>query len=89
MDYVHCETAALAPNLIFQLVVNPHGTSEMRWQEVSRGHKTLYAFHGSRLDNFHSILHYGLQQHLNKVSISVLSGPKLFVPSSLGHGLSS
>jgi poly[ADP-ribose] polymerase 16 len=72
MEYVHCETAAPAPNLIFQLVGNRRGASEMRWQEVSSGHKTLYAYHGSRLDNFHSILHYGLQQHLNKVSISFI-----------------
>jgi len=66
MKYVHCEMAAPAPNLIFQLVGTPRGTSEMRWQEVTSGNKTLFAFHGSRLDNFHSILHYGLQQHLNK-----------------------
>jgi Poly(ADP-ribose) polymerase catalytic domain. len=72
MKYVHCEMAAPAPNLIFQLVGNPRGTSEMRWQEVISGHKTLFAFHGSRLDNFHSILHYGLQQHLNKVSICLV-----------------
>jgi poly[ADP-ribose] polymerase 16 len=69
MGRVHCETAAPAPNLIFQLVGNPCGTNEMRWREVSGGHKTLYAFHGSRLDNFHSILHYGLHKHFSKVSI--------------------
>ena len=72
MNYVHCEMAAPAPNLIFQLVGNPRGTNEMRWQELTSGHKTLFAFHGSRLDNFHSILHYGLQQHLNKVSICLI-----------------
>ncbi|KAJ4434433.1 hypothetical protein ANN_22995 [Periplaneta americana] len=72
MEYVHCETAAPAPNLIFQLVSDPQGTNEVRWQQVSKGYKTLYAFHGSRLDNFHSILHYGLQKHLNKVCPSTL-----------------
>jgi poly[ADP-ribose] polymerase 16 len=69
MGRVHCEAAAPAPNLIFQLVGNPRGTNEMKWQEVSGGRKTLYAFHGSRLDNFHSILHYGLHKHFSKVSI--------------------
>ncbi|KDR13804.1 hypothetical protein L798_12102, partial [Zootermopsis nevadensis] len=84
MEYVRCETAAPAPNLIFQLVGNPRGTSEMRWQEVSGGHKTLYAFHGSRLDNFHSILHYGLQQHLNKNS---LFGHGIYLSSELSVSL--
>lgn len=84
MGHVHCETAAPAPNLIFQLVGNPSGTNEMRWQEVSGGHKTLYAFHGSRLDNFHSILHYGLQKHLNKNS---LFGHGIYLSSELSVSL--
>jgi hypothetical protein len=29
---------------------------------------TFYAYHGSRLENFHSILHHGLISHLNKVN---------------------
>ena len=67
LQCVHCETAAPPPDLIFQLVRNPVGMDEVRWQNVSKERNTLFAFHGSRLDNFHSILHYGLQQHLNKV----------------------
>lgn len=97
MEYVHCETAAPAPNLIFQLVSNPRGTNEIRWQQVSKGYKTLYAFHGSRLDNFHSILHYGLQQHLNKNSLfghgiylsSELSVSLPYSPMGYGWGRSS
>ncbi|PNF35496.1 Mono [ADP-ribose] polymerase PARP16 [Cryptotermes secundus] len=84
MGCVHCETAAPAPNLIFQLVGNPCGTNEMRWKEVSRGHKTLYAFHGSRLDNFHSILHYGLQKHFSKNS---LFGHGIYLSSELSVSL--
>lgn len=84
MKYVHCEMTAPAPNLIFQLNGNPRGTSELRWQEVSSGHKTLFAFHGSRLDNFHSILHYGLQQHLNKNS---LFGHGIYLSSELSVSL--
>ncbi|KAJ9586546.1 hypothetical protein L9F63_028412, partial [Diploptera punctata] len=66
LECVHCETPAPPPDLIFQLVRSPHSKNEESWQNVSKGHNTLFAFHGSRLDNFHSILHYGLQQHLNK-----------------------
>jgi poly[ADP-ribose] polymerase 16 len=30
---------------------------------------TFYAYHGSRLENFHSILHHGLISHLNKNAV--------------------
>lgn len=37
--------------------------------EKTRGERDVfYAFHGSRLENFHSIIHNGLHCHLNKVS---------------------
>uniref|UniRef100_A0A0E9TQ61 Poly [ADP-ribose] polymerase n=2 Tax=Anguilla anguilla TaxID=7936 RepID=A0A0E9TQ61_ANGAN len=37
--------------------------------EKTRGERDLlYAFHGSRLENFHSIIHNGLHCHLNKAS---------------------
>ena len=29
--------------------------------------KVIFAYHGSRVENFFSILHYGLTGHLNKV----------------------
>lgn len=36
--------------------------------EKTRGERDVfYAFHGSRLENFHSIIHNGLHCHLNKV----------------------
>lgn len=36
----------------------------------TRGEQDLiYAFHGSRLENFHSILHNGLHCHLNRVRL--------------------
>lgn len=55
------------PNLIFQVASAKQSTSEERWRELARGHTTFFAYHGSRLENFHSIIHYGLQQHLCKV----------------------
>ena len=43
--------------------------------------KTYWAFHGSRLDNFYSILNYGLQQHLNKTG---LFGEGIYLCEDLG-----
>ena len=61
------------------LEVNTRGTP--RWLQSVRGRKTQWAFHGSRLDNFHSILHYGLQQHLNKTG---LFGEGIYLCEDLG-----
>lgn len=60
--------AVATPNLIFQVASAKQSVSEERWRELAKGHTTFYAYHGSRLENFHSIIHYGLQQHMCKVS---------------------
>lgn len=39
-----------------------------RFEKMREGRDVFYAFHGSRLENFHSIIHNGLHCHLNKVS---------------------
>merc|ERR1719206_1677145 len=56
-------------------------TTSSRWMTDTREKKTFWAFHGSRLDNFHSILHYGLQQHRTKVS---LFGEGIYLSEDLG-----
>ncbi|MEE6525149.1 hypothetical protein FKM82_024974, partial [Ascaphus truei] len=38
-----------------------------KFQETRGERELMYALHGSRLENFHSILHNGLHCHLNKV----------------------
>jgi len=40
---------------------------DKKFDQLRGDRRVLYAYHGSRLENFHSILHYGLQGHLNKV----------------------
>jgi hypothetical protein len=40
-----------------------HKLLYFRWLAESEESETFHAFHGSRLDNWHSILHHGLQQH--------------------------
>ncbi|XP_065836845.1 protein mono-ADP-ribosyltransferase PARP16-like [Oscarella lobularis] len=40
-----------------------------QFSRLSQTHGTFYAYHGSRVENFHSILRYGLISHLNKNSL--------------------
>lgn len=68
---VSCELAPPRPSLVVRLSYEG-SASERRWQKEEELHGSLYAFHGSRVDNFHSILHHGLQQHLTKVGIMCL-----------------
>ncbi|XP_072258724.1 protein mono-ADP-ribosyltransferase PARP16 [Pyxicephalus adspersus] len=65
-----------------------------KFQETRSERDVIYALHGSRLENFHSILHNGLHCHLNKTSLfgegtyltSDLSLALLYSPH--GHGWS-
>ncbi|XP_044139098.1 protein mono-ADP-ribosyltransferase PARP16 [Bufo gargarizans] len=65
-----------------------------KFQEIRGEMDVMYALHGSRLENFHSILHNGLHCHLNKTSLfgegtyltSDLSLALLYSPH--GHGWS-
>lgn len=56
-----------APNLIFQVASAKQSTTEEKWKSSAKDYSTFYAYHGSRLENFHSIVHYGLQQNMCKV----------------------
>ncbi|XP_053616554.1 protein mono-ADP-ribosyltransferase PARP16 [Plodia interpunctella] len=54
------------PQHIFQVNYSFKSTTEAKWKELSKNHHIFFAFHGNRLENFYTILHFGLQQHLNK-----------------------
>jgi poly [ADP-ribose] polymerase 16 len=56
-----------APNMIFEVVTKNSDLVDGKWANWHHNLGTMNAYHGSRLENFHSILRYGLQQHLNKV----------------------
>lgn len=71
MKRVDSQMPVAAPNLIFRVESSKQSASEEKWRELAKGHSTLYAYHGSRLENFHSIIHYGLQQHMCKVSLQI------------------
>lgn len=53
------------PNYIFEVV--PNEITYANFEEKRQGRELLYAYHGSRFENFHSILHNGLISHMNKV----------------------
>ncbi|XP_062440049.1 protein mono-ADP-ribosyltransferase PARP16 isoform X3 [Rhea pennata] len=82
--------AVPAPDFLFEIVYCEQMNTKFA---ETRGERDLiYAFHGSRLENFHSILHNGLQCHLNKTSLfgegtyltSDLSLALLYSPHGLG-----
>jgi len=63
------------------VVLEVQGPGLASWEERVSSESNLWAFHGSRLDNFHSILNFGLQQHRNKVS---LFGEGIYLARDLG-----
>uniref|UniRef100_T1JDR7 Poly [ADP-ribose] polymerase n=1 Tax=Strigamia maritima TaxID=126957 RepID=T1JDR7_STRMM len=83
------------PTHIFEIIYNQ--TTEEKFQNMKGNKPVLYAYHGSRLENFHSILHNGLQNHLNKNSLfgdgtyvsTELSVCMVYSPSALAWHYSS
>ena len=55
----------IAPRWIFEI---EHTSRNQAWERRKADSSTFYAYHGSRFENFHSILNLGLHQHLNKVN---------------------
>eukprot|EP00094_Tigriopus_californicus_P009580 TCALIF_09236-PA protein Name:"Similar to Parp16 Mono [ADP-ribose] polymerase PARP16 (Rattus norvegicus)" AED:0.08 eAED:0.08 QI:397/0.71/0.87/1/0.85/0.75/8/119/325 len=63
------------PTHIFQV----KNSKSVRWSRTSDT-KTMFAFHGSKVENFHSILSHGLQQHLTK---NALFGQGIYLSTDL------
>ncbi|XP_012735880.1 protein mono-ADP-ribosyltransferase PARP16 [Fundulus heteroclitus] len=82
--------SAPVPDFLFELEYSDHLNS--KFEKMREGRDVFYAFHGSRLENFHSIIHNGLHCHLNKNSVfgegtyltSDLSMAVLYSPHSSG-----
>jgi poly[ADP-ribose] polymerase 16 len=53
------------PDYVFEVRYNDQINA--KFQELRQDYDLIYAFHGSRVENFHSILHNGLHSHMNKV----------------------
>ncbi|XP_051653136.1 protein mono-ADP-ribosyltransferase PARP16 [Pseudopipra pipra] len=83
-------TAVPAPDYLFEVVYCDQMNT--KFAETKGERDLIYAFHGSRLENFHSILHNGLHCHLNRTSLfgegtyltSDLSLALLYSPHGLG-----
>lgn len=80
LKLVPSEIFAQRPNYIFEIAYGSISPAEVKWQAVKEGFSTMFAYHGSRLDNFHSIIYHGLQQHMNKNS---LFGQGIYLSSEL------
>ncbi|XP_054693137.1 protein mono-ADP-ribosyltransferase PARP16 [Grus americana] len=82
--------AVPAPDYLFEIVYCDQMNT--KFAETKGERDLIYAFHGSRLENFHSILHNGLHCHLNRTSLfgegtyltSDLSLALLYSPHGLG-----
>lgn len=79
-----------APDFLFE--VEYFDPANAKFYKTKGERELIYAFHGSRLENFHSIIHNGLHCHLNKTSLfgegtyltSDLSVALLYSPHGLG-----
>ncbi len=58
------------PQFIFELVYSDE--QETKFLRIAGSHGILLAYHGSSVENFHSILHNGLLNLFNKVHVLVL-----------------
>ena len=64
------QVTVLPPDFTFEVEYSETSTLNAKFNELSQIHDVWYAYHGSRVDNFHSILNNGLHAHLNKVSLT-------------------
>ncbi|XP_050343824.1 protein mono-ADP-ribosyltransferase PARP16 isoform X2 [Nymphalis io] len=80
----HSLLPAPKPQYIFQVVSSNNSNSELKWKELSKDHKVFYAYYGNRLENFFTILNFGLQQHLSKTT---LMGSGLYLSPELSVSL--
>ncbi|XP_037689611.1 protein mono-ADP-ribosyltransferase PARP16 isoform X3 [Choloepus didactylus] len=75
-------TPVPVPDFLFEIEYsNP---ANAKFYETKGERDLIYAFHGSRLENFHSIIHNGLHCHLNKTS---LFGEGTYLTSDLSLAL--
>jgi len=54
------------PQHILEIVYTEEAAK--KFEQLESVHGKIYAYHGTRVENFHSILHNGLLNHMNKVT---------------------
>uniref|UniRef100_G3TE61 Poly [ADP-ribose] polymerase n=2 Tax=Loxodonta africana TaxID=9785 RepID=G3TE61_LOXAF len=75
-------TPVPTPDFLFEIEYSDPANA--KFYETKGERDLIYAFHGSRLENFHSIIHNGLHCHLNKTS---LFGEGTYLTSDLSLAL--
>lgn len=70
------------PSFIFE--VEYHSAAGERFKTLSKQFDVMFAYHGSRLDNFHSITNNGLHAHMSK---NTLYGEGTYLSSDLAVSL--
>jgi len=59
---------SVKPQHIFEVVYS--ADANYKFDQLELLHGKILSYHGSRVENFHSIIHNGLLGHMNKVSVS-------------------
>lgn len=54
------------PTFIFEVSTSDETFAEEKFRGYKQHFSSTFGYHGSKLESFHSILNYGLQQHLCK-----------------------
>lgn len=80
LSLVPCELNAQRPDFMFKVTYAENLSNNIKWKNYKRNYNTLYAYHGSRLENFHSIVHCGLQMCFTKTP---LFGQGVYLSSEL------
>ncbi|XP_026319779.1 mono [ADP-ribose] polymerase PARP16 [Hyposmocoma kahamanoa] len=87
LNCAHSYHPAPKPQYVFQVISSVKSTSEAKWKELAKHHSVFFAYHGNRLENFYTILNFGLQQHLNKINKNAVLGNGVYLSSELNVSL--
>lgn len=71
---------SLTPDYVFEVHHPPK--VQHTWQKRKEHKETFLAYHGSRIENFYSILKIGLQQHFSSQKV-VLFGDGIYLTSEI------
>ena len=69
LSLVDHQLSVPSPNFAFE--INYSSTRNERFNDLTENgrYRKFYAYHGTRFDNLHSILHIGFLGHMNKLSL--------------------
>jgi poly[ADP-ribose] polymerase 16 len=64
-----CVLKIIDPKYILEVNYDTDSNAEKRFQQLAENCSTNFAYHGTKFFLLHSILNFGLQQHLNKTGL--------------------